>query len=158
MKRIFIALMIFGQLSLGIHAEPINVDAIEVKDGDTIKVGSDTYPMIGYDTPEVSTPRRKVSPAEKSLATLAKERFIELLHSGPLDLTELPCSCPSHNLGTKQCNHGRKCAILTVNGKNIGDTLIAEELALPFICGETKCPKMPDWPTIIGRQFPDNAR
>jgi endonuclease YncB( thermonuclease family) len=158
MKRFLIALLLFGQLPLGARAEPIAVDAINVVDGDTIKVGPDTYRMIGYDTPEVRTPRRKVSPDEKALATEAKKRFIELLHSGSLDLTEMPCSCPAHTPGTKKCNHGRKCAVLSVDGKNIGDTLIAEELAMPFVCGQTKCPKMPDWPKIIERQFPSNAQ
>jgi endonuclease YncB( thermonuclease family) len=155
MKRILIALILL--LPPVVQAEPVSVDAITVIDGDTIRIGSDVYRMIGYDTPEVSTPRRKVSPDEKALATEAKKRFNELLNSGPLDLTEVPCSCPASIAGTKKCNHGRKCAILNLNGRNIGDTLIAEELAMPFVCGETRCPKMPDWPKIIERQFPDNA-
>jgi endonuclease YncB( thermonuclease family) len=139
---------------LSLRAEPVSVDAIAVVDGDTIDVGPTRYRMIGYHTPEIKTPRRKVSADEKALATIAKERFIELLHSGPLDLTEVRCSCPADTIGTKLCNGGRKCGILTVNGKNIGDTLIAEELAVPYVCRETSCPRMPKWTKIIESQFP----
>jgi hypothetical protein len=75
--------------------------------------------------------------------------FVELLKSGALDLTEVRCSCSESKIGTKQCNYGRKCGLLTVNDKNIGDILIAEELAMPFVCSKSKCPRMPDWPRII---------
>ena len=106
--------------------------------------------MISYDTPETtSRGRRIVGPDEKALANLATERLQELINSGPLDLQEVTCSCPKDTLGTKACNHGRKCAILLINGKNVGETLIAEELAVPFVCSPTRCPKMPNWPKII---------
>jgi endonuclease YncB( thermonuclease family) len=136
-------------LTFAASAEPVSVNDISVVDGDTIDYHGERYRMIGYDTPEISTPRRKVSADEKALATLAKERFVELLKSGPLDLTEVRCSCSESKIGTKQCNNGRKCGLLTLNGKNIGDILIAEELAMPFVCGKSRCPRMPDWPRII---------
>jgi len=47
---------------------------------------------------------------------------------------------------------------LVAHGKNIGDILIAEDLAQPFICGPTRCPKMPDWQAIIEEQLADSAR
>ena len=125
------------------------MDAIAVVDGDTIDVGPYRYRMVGFDTPEIQTQRRKVSADEKALAIIANERFAELLRSGPLDLTEVACSCPSSTIGTRERNYGRKCGILRLIGKNIGETLIAEELAVPFMCGRTCCPKMPDWPRII---------
>jgi endonuclease YncB( thermonuclease family) len=146
-----ILLLLFSGCCVSV-AEPITVHDITIVDGDTIDAHGQRYRMIGYDTPEVSTPRRKVGQDEKALATVAKERFAELLQSGPLDLTELPCSCSPEKLANGTCNHGRKCAILSLNGKNIGDTLIDEELAAPFICSKTRCPKMPDWPSIIERQ------
>jgi endonuclease YncB( thermonuclease family) len=132
------------------HAQPITPSKIRVVDGDTIEAHGSTFRVVGYDTPEMaSRGRRKVGPDERAVANLATERFQELINSGPLDLKEVPCSCPVATQGTKACNHGRKCAILLLNGKNIGDTLIAEELAVPFLCGPTKCPKMPNWPKII---------
>lgn len=151
-----VILMILSPSEL--RAEPINVEAIAVVDGDTIDVGPHRYRMVGYDTPEIKTPRRRVSADEKALATIARERFIELLHSGPLDLTEVDCSCPASTIGTKDCNHGRKCGILTLNGRNIGETLIAEELAAPYVCWKTSCPRMPDWPAIIESQFPSRSQ
>jgi endonuclease YncB( thermonuclease family) len=154
MKRIILFCVALAAAFAHAQAKPINVNAIVVVDGDTIDVGPQRFRLVGFDTPEISTPRRKVSADERALASLARQRFVELLHSGPLDLTEVACSCPATTLGTKECNHGRKCGVLLLNGKNIGDTLIAEELAMPFRCGATRCPKMPDWPAIIGSQFP----
>ena len=51
-----------------------------------------------------------------------------------------------------KCNHGRKCGVLKLEGKNIGDTLIAEELAMPFHCSATRCQRMPNWESIIEKQ------
>lgn len=133
-------------------AEPVSVNDIYVFDGDTIDYHGERYRMIGYDTPEISTPRRNVSADEKAVATIAKERFAELLKSGQLDLVEVRCSCSDSKIGTKQCNNGRKCGLLTLNGKNIGNILIAEELAMPFICSRSRCPQMPDWPKILTQQ------
>jgi endonuclease YncB( thermonuclease family) len=145
-------LWIFCASSL--QAEPISADAIAVVDGDTIDVGPDRYRLVGFDTPEIRTPRRKVSADERALATIASERLTELLRSGALELTEVRCSCPASKIGTKQCNIGRKCGVLTLDGKNIGATLITEELAVPYKCRKTSCPRMPDWPRIIESQFP----
>ncbi|MFB6414373.1 thermonuclease family protein [Bradyrhizobium tunisiense] len=140
------------------RAEPVSVEMITVVDGDTVVIGPPRsavrYRLVGFDTPEVRTPRRKVSPDERALGNLARERLIELLHSGTADLTEVRCSCPAETFGSKQCNNGRKCGILKVDGKDVGSTLIAEELAVPFVCGETKCPSMPKWQKIIEKQFP----
>ena len=140
-------------LSSGVWSEPIAVNDITVVDGDTIDAHGHRYRMIGYDTPEVKTPRRKVGPDERAVANIAKERFTELLNSGPLDLTEVPCSCSAKSLQDGTCNHGRKCAILSLNGRNIGETLIEEELAVPYVCSATRCPRMPDWPRILERQM-----
>ncbi|MBC9883701.1 thermonuclease family protein [Bradyrhizobium sp. INPA01-394B] len=146
------AAILFSTLS--VRAEPVSVDAITVVDGDTIEIGSYRYRLVGYDTPEIKTRRRKVTADERALAMVAKERFTELLHSGPVDLVEVVCSCPAKTIGIKKCNYGRKCGRLTLNGKNIGEMLIGEELAQLFVCWETSCPEMPDWPKIIEKQFP----
>lgn len=131
------------------RSEPIGSTEIRVIDGDTIKVGSVTYRMVGYDTPEIASRWRTVGPDEKAVAIIAKERFQELINSGPLDLQPIACACSKWKTAHGLCNHGRKCAILLLNGKNIGDFLITEELAVRYICGPLRCPKMPDWPGII---------
>jgi hypothetical protein len=41
------------------------------------------------------------------------------------------------------CNHGRACGTLRSNGRDVGAILIAEGLAVPFVCGATSCPKTP---------------
>jgi len=43
--------------------------------------------------------------------------------------------------------------MLSLNGKNIGDTLIAEELAVLYVCSARKCPPMPDWPRVLDGQI-----
>jgi endonuclease YncB( thermonuclease family) len=144
-----IAVMLLLTFGDAVHAEPITVEEITVVDGDTIDARGARFRMIGYDTPEVSTPLRKVGAAERALALRAKARVGELLRSGLLDLTEVRCSCTDKKIQQGKCNRGRKCGILTVNGENIGKALIAEGLAVEFVCGPTSCPKMPDWPSII---------
>jgi endonuclease YncB( thermonuclease family) len=134
------------------YADPITASEIRVIDGDTIEAHSFKYRMVGYDTPETVATWRQVGPDEQALGTIAKERLQELINSGKLELNETPCACPLWKVEGGFCNHGRKCAILTLNGKNIGDILIAEELAVPFVCSATRCPKMPDWPKIIESQ------
>lgn len=152
-RLIALAAAICAVLPPSAYTNPIEFNSIRVVDGDTIDVGPHRYRLVGFDTPEISTPRRKVSADERALAVITKERFIELLRSGSLDLTEVDCSCPVGTIGTDKCNFGRKCGLL-LNGRNIGETLIAEELAVPFVCGQTRCPKMPGWPRIIELQFP----
>lgn len=144
--------LFFGMIGAAV-GEPISASQIAVVDGDTIDAHGHRYRLVGYDTPEITTRRRKVGPEEQAVAAIAKERFTELLGSGTLDLSEVPCSCPANKLRNGTCNHGRKCAVLSVNGRNVGDTLIAEELAVPYTCSATRCPRMPDWPRIIRQQM-----
>ncbi len=132
------------------HAELLSSGQIVVVDGDTIDVEGERYRMIGYDTPEKATPRRAVGPNERALAERASKRLDEILESGQIDLREVRCSCPEDKIGTRFCNGGRKCAILSVDSKNVGDTLIAEGLARKFKCYKTSCAKLPDWPKITG--------
>jgi endonuclease YncB( thermonuclease family) len=153
LRTIALAILFTATAAAVVRADPIASAEVQVVDGDTIKVRGTSYRMVGYDTPEMaSRGRRVVGPDERAVANLATERFQELINSGTVDLNEVPCACPGGTHGTKACNQGRKCAILLLNGKNIGDTLIAEELAVPFVCGPTRCPKMPDWRRIIERQ------
>jgi len=39
---------------------------------------------------------------------------------------------------------------LTVDGKDVGDTLIAENLAHAFVCDEYSCPKRISWCSFEG--------
>ncbi|MGC0325014.1 endonuclease YncB(thermonuclease family) [Bradyrhizobium sp. USDA 326] len=154
MKTLMTVLVLMLAFCSGsLRAEPITAAEIAVVDGDTIDAHGQRYRMIGYDTPEVATPRRKVRADERAVALLAKERLGELLHAGTLDLTEVPCSCSKSALINGTCNHRRKCAILSLDGNNIGATLIAEELAVPYVCSANRCPRMPNWKRILEQQM-----
>jgi len=124
-------------------AEPVSVADIRVKDGDTIYYRNVEYRMIGYDSPETKSVRwRKVSADERALGEISKARLDELLKSASqIDLSEVQCSCSVEKLATGICNHKRKCGILSVDGENVGKFLIAEELAVPYFCERTRCPK-----------------
>lgn len=52
-------------------------------------------------------------------------------------------SCKPGTEGTDKCNYGRSCGALKVDGKDVGQTLIAEGLAVPFVCGRNGCPPTP---------------
>jgi endonuclease YncB( thermonuclease family) len=134
----------------GAKGEPITSGQIVVIDGDTIDLEGVRYRMVGYDTPEIKTERRAVGPKERALANKATARFTELLDAGRLELNEVRCSCTEKQIEEKRCNYNRLCAVLHLNGDNIGKTLIAEGLAKPFVCAPTKCPRLPNWPKITG--------
>lgn len=127
------------------YADPIAPASIRVVDGDTIDVGRDRYRLIGFDTPEVRTPSRKVESDERALGLKASARLKAIIANGRLDLQEVRCACTDKQIREGTCNHGRKCGLLTVNGDNVGAILIREGLAQAFVCGRTKCPPMPKW-------------
>jgi hypothetical protein len=39
------------------------------------------------------------------------------------------------------CNYGRACGVLTVEGEDVGNILMAENLAHPYECGRYSCPR-----------------
>jgi endonuclease YncB( thermonuclease family) len=147
----FIAVVLPSVIAGG---EPIDRSELYVKDGDTIIVGpgderhmpDQEYRLVGFDTPETA---RGNCPVEIDKGNRATARLIELLDSGELDLTEVPCSCaPGKQPLTKDCNFGRRCGRLSVNGKDVGVTLIAEGHAVKFVCDPTKrrpCPPQRNW-------------
>ena len=87
--------------------------------------------------------RRAQCDAERELGGKATRRVRDLVAAGPLDLSYVACAYPPGTQGTQACNYGRSCATLTAAGKDVGAILIAEDLAAPFICSGTRCPKTP---------------
>ncbi|PPQ42237.1 nuclease [Rhodopseudomonas palustris] len=123
-------------------ADPIAPDRIEVIDGDTIRIDgrSPSHRLVGFNAPETF---RAANPAEHELGLKAAERLRALVRAGNLDYTEVPCSCRPGTEGTPACNHGRRCGTLRAAGEDVGEILIREGLAVPFICGRTGCPPTP---------------
>jgi endonuclease YncB( thermonuclease family) len=137
------ALAVLAFLSVGpAWAEPISPDRIRVIDGDTIKVDrrSPNVRLVGFNAPETRTPECE---RERELGGQATRRVRDLVRAGGLDLSYVRCSCPPGTERTPACNYGRSCAVLKVGSRDVGKILIAEKLAVPFHCGETRCPSTP---------------
>lgn len=139
MRALTIALA--ALLCTGAAAEPIFPASIRVIDGDTIAVGKLHYRLIGYDAPEIHRAR---CPAERTLGLAARDRLREIMDTGGVDLTEVACACPAKTVGTHLCNYGRRCATLTVSGRDVGAILIREGLAHPYPYDRRRA-KAPGW-------------
>lgn len=114
-----------------------------ITDGDTIHLNGEQRGtrLVGFNTPETIRPQCS---EERALGRRAKARLQQLVSGGAaLELQRVPCSCAPGTEGTKACNHGRACAILRTNGRDVGQVLIAEGLAAPLVCGAESCPPTP---------------
>jgi endonuclease YncB( thermonuclease family) len=113
-----------------------------VTDGDTIRLRDGTpVRLVGFNTPEKFEPQCS---REEALGNRASARLKELVATATsTKVTLVACSCKPGTEGTKKCNYGRRCGTLTVDGRDVGQTMIAEDLAVPFICGVSGCPPTP---------------
>lgn len=113
-----------------------------VTDGDTVHVDGESAGtrLVGFNTPEIFSPRCE---RERLLGERASARLKELVATSSLSLTKVACSCAPGTEGIDECNHGRSCGTLTVAGRDVGDILISEGLAVSFVCGSTSCPPTP---------------
>jgi endonuclease YncB( thermonuclease family) len=124
-------------------ASPIELGAIKVVDGDTIRASGRTFRLVGFDTPETGSRARCES--ERTLGAAASRRLRQLVAGGGLDLEQVACACKPGTEGMLVCNHGRACGVLTVHGRDVGAILIEEGLARPFHCEATSCPPRESW-------------
>jgi endonuclease YncB( thermonuclease family) len=122
------------------NAEPILSNQIVVLDGDTVRIRSQSTRLVGFNAPET---RHAACPAEWLQGDAATRRLRELVRGGDLDFTFVKCSCPTGTQGTTMCNYGRACGVLKVGGRDVGEILISEGLAVPFVCGATRRPPTP---------------
>lgn len=113
-----------------------------VTDGDTVQVYGERKGtrLVGFNTPETFKPR---CPKEAELGRQATARVKELVARGRAVLQKVRCACRPGTEGTNACNFGRSCGILRVDGRDVGQILISEGLAVPFVCGRTSCPRTP---------------
>jgi endonuclease YncB( thermonuclease family) len=140
MKGLLSAVVLLFAMSA--NAAPIDPTDIWIIDGDTIQVYRQhpNIRLIGFNVPET---RNTACQAEAELGAKATRRLRELIKFGNLDFTYVRCSCPEGAQGTFACNYGRDCGTLRSNGRDVGDILIEEGLAVPFVCGATHCPPTP---------------
>jgi hypothetical protein len=83
---------------------------------------------------------------ERMLAARATSRLRQMIKPGDdIDLQIFVCSCRPGTEGTMACNYRRACGYLTVDGRDVGDVLIAENLAHSYVCGRNSCPKRQPW-------------
>lgn len=121
---------------------PLARSQFTITDGDTIRLkgAAKGTRLAGFNAPESIEPR---CDAEGDLGRQAKARLKELVATAKLQLKMVPCSCPPGTEGTYACNYGRSCGFLFADGRDVGEVLMSEGLAVPFVCGSTSCPPTP---------------
>jgi micrococcal nuclease len=126
-------------------SEPIQPRQIFVVSGDTIEVYNrrTAVSLIGFKAPETRRSRAACA-AERDVGARVAQRVRELVSAGGLDYEDRKCACEPGTQNTTRCNLGRTCGVLTVKGRDLGQILIEEKLAVPFVCGETSCPTAPN--------------
>lgn len=139
MRFFFVLALLFVVPAL---AEPMSPTAIQVTDGDTIRVAGTVFRLVGLDAPE--TYRAKCS-SERDLGNRATFRLRQLIAGGGIDLEAVPCSCRAGTEGTMACNFGRACGVLRIRGRDAAEILIGEGLARSHVCGRSKCPSRGGW-------------
>ena len=124
------------------YARTVDQQTFSVTDGDTIRVNGEASGtrLVGFNTPETFTPQ---CDRERELGNRASARLAEIVSKSSLQLTKVRCSCAPGTEGTGRCNYGRSCGILRADGRDVGEILISEGLAVPFICGASGCPPTP---------------
>ena len=115
-----------------------------VVDGDTVRLRGQTFRLVGFNTPETGDNAR--CSRENDLGHRATARLQSLIRTASeVELMPVQCSCRPGTHGTSECNYGRACGILHVDGRDVGSVLIAEGLARPFTCGAMGCPQRRPW-------------
>ena len=92
-----------------------------VVDGDTFWMAGDKIRIADIDTPETHPAR---CPEEARLGAAATQRLQALLNSGAVTL---------HSIDRDTDRYGRKLRRVSVDGRGVGNTLIAEGLARPYL-------------------------
>lgn len=104
-------------------AETVDGRRFVIVDGDTVALGRERIRILNIDAPESFRPRCE---AELVAGLKAKERLAALLRAGPvlIDRCEADGRCED--------SYGRTLARLSGGGRDIGQVLVTERLALPW--------------------------
>jgi endonuclease YncB( thermonuclease family) len=133
------------------HADAAKPADIYVVDGDTIEALGKRIRLVGFDAPELG--RHARCGLERMLAARATSRLRQIVKSSvDIDLQIIDCSCRPGTEGTMACNYKRACGYLTVDGQDVGDVLISENLAHPYVCERYSCPRRKPWCPFEGKE------
>lgn len=116
---------------------------LTIIDGDTVRSAGVAFRLLGFDAPERGD--RALCDKERELAERSASRLQNLIAGGMPKLTRVACPCNTGTEGSASCNEGRSCGSLRVDGRDVGEILIREGLAQPFVCGPTSCPPRRPW-------------
>jgi micrococcal nuclease len=94
-----------------------------VVDGDTFRIGGVKVRIADIDTPETHPARCR---REAELGDAATRRLHALLNAGAVTLAPVDRDAD---------RYGRKLRVVAVDGRNVGDMLVAEGLARPYAGG-----------------------
>ena len=94
-----------------------------VVDGDTFRMGGTKIRIADIDTPETHPARCR---REAELGAAATRRLHTLLNSGAVSLKAI---------GRDADRYGRKLRLVSVDGRGVGETLVAEGLARRYAGG-----------------------
>ena len=122
---------------------PLQSGPIEVIDGDTVRLQGVVYRLTGFDAPERGDKAR--CDYERRRAEEATRRLRSLIAGGGTSFKRVACACRPGQEGTNNCNYGRLCGSVSINGSDVGQILISEGLAHSYVCGATSCPQRRPW-------------
>ncbi len=140
MERWILGLAVALAITQHAGAYPLEANQIRVIDGDTIAADGRTVHLVGFIAPEMHSAQ---CPAERELGVKASKRMRGLILAGGLDYSPASCPCPVTLLGKWVCKFARTCGALKAKGQDVGDILVAEGLAIPFLCDAMECRKAP---------------
>lgn len=121
---------------------PLKRSLIYIVDGDTIQFrgGGPYVRLVGFKAPEMQA---ALCDRERETGRKARARLANIASADNLQFNFVACSCPAGTEGTTVCNRGRLCGTLKSDGRDVGDILVSENLAVPFRCGAGSCPEQP---------------
>ena len=129
---------------LSASGEAVSRSDIVVVDSHTLAIRGERIRLLDFDSPELGAHAHCA--IERMLAARSVSRLRQIINTGEeIDLQIVECSCPSGTEGTFACNWGRACGYLTVDRRDIGDILVSENLAHPYVCSRYSCPKRQPW-------------
>lgn len=148
-RALILAILATPAIAQDIGGGPVRVEprAVYVVDGDTVRHGGKSYRLVGFDAPE-TTPVRAKCERELDLAYAAKARVVDMIHApgAHVTLERVACACrPGAAEETVACNYSRRCGTLRVDAVDVGETLMREGLAAPYIYDWRRTPLHVDW-------------